>query len=183
MFRSFATLLILGVMLWALGCGSSDNSGGAASGARSMDELAATLDKPQQSPQAATTTPPGTAAVSAQPAPPPPSEQPTTGDTTTVAGSATLGQGGGYYSAIAGARRHISHRVESLAWTQAVQHFKAQEGRLPKDHEEFMSKVVAPLEIDLGFIEEDQEFLYDPSEGEWGTLYVVSKDETPAPAQ
>ena len=40
--------------------------------------------------------------------------------------------------------------------------FQATEGRLPKDHDEFMKKVVTPLEINLGYKEENQEFLYDP---------------------
>jgi len=96
------------------------------------------------------------------------------------AGRAPIGEGG-YLVAIAGARRHVLNQVEDLAWTQAVQHFQAQEGRLPKDHSEFMTKIVEPLGIDLGYIEEGQEFLYDPTpnrEHPWGTLYVVAKVES-----
>ncbi len=97
------------------------------------------------------------------------------------AGRGSIGEGG-YLVAIAGARRHVLNKVEDLAWTQAVQHFQATEGRLPKDHAEFMSKVIEPNGIDLGYKEEGQEFLYDPSEGSWGTLYVVeagtAEDET-----
>ena len=41
-----------------------------------------------------------------------------------------------------------------------------------------MKKIVKQLEINLGFKEEDEEFLYDPnaeSEGDLGVLYVVKK--------
>ena len=73
--------------------------------------------------------------------------------------------------------------ADRLPWLQAVQHFKAEHGRLPKDHAEFMSRVVEPLEINLGYKEENQEFLYDPSEGDWGELYVVEKLEEPNPCR
>jgi hypothetical protein len=98
------------------------------------------------------------------------------------AGRAPIGEGG-YLVAIAGARRHVLNRVDDLAWTQGVQHFQAAEGRLPKDHDEFMKKIVEPLGIDLGFKEEGQEFLYDPTPSEehpWGTVYVVEAQTTPA---
>jgi hypothetical protein len=93
-------------------------------------------------------------------------------------------QFGGYYGAIAGARRHIMDKLDRLPWLQAVQHFQATEGRLPKDHAEFMKKIVEPLGIQLGHKEEDQEFLYDPSVPPWGELYVVAKEvpaESPPP--
>jgi hypothetical protein len=60
-----------------------------------------------------------------------------------------------------------------------VQHFQATEGRLPKDHDEFMKRIVQELGIDLGFKEEGQEFLYDPTPTEehpWGTVYVVEAE-------
>jgi hypothetical protein len=98
----------------------------------------------------------------------------------TEAGRAPIGEGG-YLVAIGGARRHVLNRVDDLAWTQAVQHFQATEGRLPKDHNEFMTRVIEPEGIPLGYIEEGQEFLYDPQEGQWGTLYVVEKAPAPAP--
>jgi hypothetical protein len=73
------------------------------------------------------------------------------------------------------------NKLERLPWLQAVQHFQATEGRLPKDHAEFMKKVVEPLGINLGFKEEDQEFLYDPSVPPWGELYVVAKETAESP--
>lgn len=96
----------------------------------------------------------------------------------TEAGRAPIGEGG-YLTAIAGARRHVLNRVQDLAWTQGVQHFQATEGRLPKDHDEFIKKIVEELGIDLGFKEEGQEFLYDPTPNEdhpWGTVYVVEAE-------
>jgi hypothetical protein len=95
-------------------------------------------------------------------------------------------QFGGYFGAIAGARRHVMNEAESWAWKQAVSHFKATEGRKPKDHDEFMKKIVTPLGIDLGHKEEDEEFLYDPngeSDGDFGQLYVVKKETPPVEAQ
>jgi hypothetical protein len=107
----------------------------------------------------------------------PPAEKPRTG-----AGRAPIGEGG-YLVAIAGARRHVLNTLDDVAWRQAVQHFQATEGRLPKDHDEFMKKIVEPLGINLGFKEEGQEFLYDPTpteENPWGTLYVVEVEPQPA---
>ncbi len=94
----------------------------------------------------------------------------------TTAGAATVGEGGGYYSAIVGAHRHITTRVDDLAWTQALQHHKATTGEMPKNHEEFM-RVMAEGGIPLPELEQGQELFWDPSEGDWGTLYIVE----PAP--
>lgn len=90
-----------------------------------------------------------------------------------LVGRPAVEPGGGYFNAIIGARRHALNETERWPWLQAVQHFEAEHGRLPKDHEEFMNKVVIPLEINLGYKEDNQEFFYDPNEGEWGELYVV----------
>jgi hypothetical protein len=71
-----------------------------------------------------------------------------------------------------------------LAWQQAVSHFQATNGRLPKDHAEFMKQIVEANGIDLGFKEENQEFLYDPNDktqGPYGTLFVVEKTAEAAP--
>jgi hypothetical protein len=174
---NLAILILLGIGV--VGCDSSPDSGGGAS----MDDMAASLEaqsaaekkeqerleaerKAEEARQAA--------AAASQPA----AERPRT-----VAGRPGVGQGG-YYTAIVGARRHVLNRVEDLAWLQGVQHFQATEGRLPKDHAEFMSKIVEPLGINLGFKEENQEFLYDPTPDEdhpWGNVYVVEKVEEPAP--
>jgi hypothetical protein len=111
--------------------------------------------------------------------------QPAADKPRTEAGRAQIGEGG-YLVAIAGARRHVLNSVEDLAWTQAVQHFEAEHGRLPKDHAEFMEKIVKFHGIDLGYKEEGQEFLYDPTPTEdhrWGTVYVVEAEAQTAPAQ
>jgi hypothetical protein len=90
----------------------------------------------------------------------------------TTAGAGTVGQGGGYMSAIVAAHRHITTRVDDLAWIQALQHHKAMTGEMPKNHEEFM-KIVAEGGIPMPELEQGQELLWEPSEGEWGTLYIV----------
>lgn len=110
----------------------------------------------------------------------PPDESASPAAPRTEAGRPTL-EPGGYLTTIAGARRHILNRLDDLAWTQAVQHFQATEGRLPKDHAEFMTRIIEPLGIDLGYKEEDQEFLYDPNEGSWGAVYVVERQQSTAP--
>jgi hypothetical protein len=177
--------LAIVVALAALGCESSSNSGGGAS----LDDMAGAMEakktaKVQQekdekeaaerdAQQAAS--PPAASAINDQSEANATPEQPRT-----VAGRSGVGEGG-YYTAIVGARRHVLNKVEDLAWLQAVQHFQATNGRLPKDNAEFMSQVVKPLEINLGYKEENQEFIYDPSVGEWGEVYVVEKiEEEPA---
>jgi hypothetical protein len=172
---AFVVILVAGGML---GC----DSGG--SGPRkSMAEVGKQLDarsaaETQQEQAKAEAEQKAQEAEAATAASQPPAEKPRT-----EAGRAPIGEGG-YLVAIAGARRHVLNRVEDLAWTQGVQHFQATEGRLPKDHDEFMKKIVEPLGIDLGFKEEGQEFLYDPTPIEdhpWGTVYVVEAESQPAP--
>lgn len=170
----------IAIALGMVGCGSGE------SGPRkSMADIGKQLEA-----QNAAETQPGQATAEAAPqdeqaqtaatASQPPAEKPRT-----EAGRAPIGEGG-YLVAIAGARRHVLNRVEDLAWTQGVQHFQATEGRLPKDHDEFMKRIVQELGIDLGYKEEGQEFLYDPAPTEdhpWGTVYVVEAQAQPAPAQ
>jgi hypothetical protein len=164
------TLLSVGL----IGCDSSGGSGG---GGASMEQMAAQVEaqkaaqQQQEQAQQRKAQEAQAAAAAAQQ-----EEQ-----QRQLAGRAKVEPGGGYYRAIIGARRHVLNVADRLPWMQAVQHFQAEHGRLPKDHAEFMSRVVEPLDIDLGYIEEGQEFLYDPSEGDWGELYVVEKVEAPAP--
>jgi hypothetical protein len=85
---------------------------------------------------------------------------------------------GGYFGAIAGARRHVMNVADSLAWIQGVRSFKAEEGRKPKNNDEFMKVVVPKYDLQLPKIEADEEYLYDPngeSDGDFGQLYVVKK--------
>lgn len=89
---------------------------------------------------------------------------------------------GGYFGAIAGARRHVMNVVDNLAWIQGVRSFKAEEGRKPKDNNEFMKVVVTKYELILPKIEPDEEYLYDPNgetDGDFGQLYVVKKGAVP----
>src|SRR6185312_16111922 len=85
---------------------------------------------------------------------------------------------GGYFGAIAGARRHVMNVADSLSWIQGVRSFKAEEGRKPKNNDEFMNVVVKKYDLQLPRIEADEEYLYDPngeSDGDFGQLYVVKK--------
>lgn len=97
-------------------------------------------------------------------------------------GSRPQMEGGGYLRAIGSARRHVMNVVDNIAWIQGVRSFKAEEGRKPKDNNEFMKVVVPKYELQLPRIEEDEEYLYDPNgetDGDFGQLYVVKK-QTPA---
>jgi hypothetical protein len=101
----------------------------------------------------------------------------------TAVGSRPVEQGGGYYSAIIGARRHVLNVVDSLSWIQGVRNFKAEKGRKPKDHAEFMKDCVAVYQLQLPALEEGQEYLYDPkgeTDGDFGQLYVVEKQAAPS---
>jgi hypothetical protein len=174
----FVILILLGIVIG--GCDSSTNT--KRGGGASMGEMAAALDarqaaeqKEQQRLEAERKAEEARQAAAAAALPPEERRR-------KEAKRDPIGQGG-YLTAIAGARRHVLNQVEDWAWTQAVQHFQATEGRLPKDHDEFMNKIVIPLEINLGFKEEGHEFLYDPTPTEdhpWGIVYVVEKVEEPA---
>ena len=158
--------LLFGVLIGASGCDSSSSGGGA-----SMDELAGAMSAQRAAEEkAAKEEAERQAQAAAAQAPAEPQH--------TRAGRPGV-EPGGYYTAIVGARRHILNEVDTFAWKQAVQHFRATEGRKPKDHDEFMRRIVIPLEIDLGYKEENHEFLYDPtaeSDGDLGVLYVVEKE-------
>ena len=171
MLQPHRTMLTLAVgTLVCLGCNSSDE---APRGGRSMEEMAAAVSAQRES----KTDEAESSLTQQQPGP---SEAAPSEPTRQVAEREGAGEGG-YYTAIVGARRHVMNRVEDLAWIQGVQHFQAEHGRLPKDHDEFMSRIVEPLGIDLGYKEPDQEFLYDPSAGQWGEVYVVEKLDESAP--
>jgi hypothetical protein len=173
--RTLALCIATALMIVASGCGSDSTSGGG-----SMSQAAAQLEA-EKTAQQQTEQQAAADAQAAQQAAAAAQQAAAQQQPRTEAGRGSIGEGG-YLVAIAGARRHVLNKVDDLAWTQGVQHFQAENGRLPKDHAEFMSKIVDPLGIDLGYIEEGQEFLYDPNEGQWGTLYVVEKVDAAAPA-
>jgi hypothetical protein len=173
--RIIGVILTIAISIGMTGCDSSSKSGGGAS----MDQMAGAVDAQnaahkQEAEAAARKTEEDRIAAEKAAAAKPPEKK--------LAGREAVAPGGGYYKAIIGARRHILNEVDKLPWLQAVQHFQATEGRLPKDHNEFMKKIVEPLEINLGYKEENQEFLYDPHEGQWGELYVVEKEVPGTPA-
>src|SRR5262245_52803510 len=168
------------------GCGSSSTSGGS-----SMDALSVQVDsqnaaRQQQQSDAAAKAAADQAAAQAAAQPPAQPEM-------KAVGSRPPMQGGGYLRAIGSARRHVMNVADSIAWIQGVRSFKAEEGRKPKNNDEFMKVVVPKYELQLPRIEEDEEYLYDPNgetDGDFGQLYVVKKQtaegssptQPPAPA-
>ncbi len=157
-----------------LGCGSS--SGTSSSGGTSMDALAGKIDaqnaavKQQEVATKAAADQKTAEAQAAKAAPDEPERK--------VVGRAPVAPGGGYYSAIIGARRHILNESESWAWKQGVASFRATNGRKPKDNAEFMKQVIEAMQIPLPHKEENEEYFYDPNgetDGDFGQLYVVEK--------
>jgi hypothetical protein len=173
MFSRSISLLVSVIAVCIAGCDSESSSGGG-----TMGQAAAQIDtrKTEEAQAAAKAAADEKAAQDAAAA----AQQAASQPQRTEAGRGDIGEGG-YLVAIGGARRHVLNKLDDIAWTQSVQHFQAEHGRLPKDHAEFMSMIVEPQGIELGYIEEGQEFLYDPNEGQWGALYVVQKETTPAP--
>jgi hypothetical protein len=159
------------------GCNSSSDSG---SGGSSLDELARATDaqsaaRQQQQADAAARKAEedkkaADQAAAAQAAP-------------KAVGSRPAPEFGGYYGAIAGARRHVMNVADAISWIQGVRSFKAEEGRKPKNTDEFMKVVVPKYDLQLPKIEPDEEYMYDPkgeTDGDFGQLYVVKKQEAGA---
>lgn len=98
-----------------------------------------------------------------------------------VEGNKPVKQGnpsGGYLSAVAGGYRSAREKIEMLPIDQAIQHFWATEGRYPKSHEEFMEKVVKPLQMQLPEVEEGYELQYDPEDHAMWKVPIEVKAET-----
>lgn len=167
------TMTAIALLLCVAGCGSSSDSGGG--GGSSMDQMAAQMDaqeaaKKQEEAQLAAQKKAEEEAAAKAAAEAPPERM--------IVGHRPVEPGGGYYSAIIGARRHILNVVDSLSWIQGVRNFKAEKGRKPKDTAEFMKDVVNIYQLQLPRLEEGQEYLYDPngeSAGDFGQLYVIEK--------
>lgn len=183
-------LLFVGLVV-STGCDSGSSSGGGSD----MDALAAQLDQAKQAEADAKAAAEAAAAKAAADqqaaeeaaqrkaqedaaAAAAAAAQPAGGPTT--AGAGTVGQEGGYMSAIVAAHRHITTRVDDLAWTVAVKSYGAEKGHYPKSHEEFM-QCLKMYDTELPALEQGQEYLYDPNEGQFGTLYIVEPN--PAAAQ
>jgi hypothetical protein len=180
------SLVALGVVV---GCDSGASSGGGSD----MDALAAQLDQAKQAEANAKAAAEAAAAKAAadkqaaEEAARREVEQQAAAAQAgrSTAGAATVGEGGGYYSAIVGAHRHITTRMDDLAWISAVKSYWAEKGHYPKSHEEFM-ECLKIYNTELPPLEQGQEYLYDPNEGQFGTLYIVEPNpaaQPTAPAQ
>jgi hypothetical protein len=185
--RFFCGMCVIVLMVGAMGCGTSSSS--SSGGGTSMDALASQVDaqnaaKKQQDEAAKKAAADQQAAAAAAAAaaqnPPQPERK--------AVGSREIVQGGGYYSAIMGARRHVMNVVDNIAWIQGVRNFQGTYGRKPKDTKEFMNVCVKENDLQLPRIEADEEYMYDPngeSNGDFGQLYVVKKESAagvPAPS-
>lgn len=70
------------------------------------------------------------------------------------------------------ARFRTEERILLGQIDQAIQMFRAVHGRVPKDHEEFIKKVVAENGYRLPELPDGQTYFYDPSRGPNGELMV-----------
>jgi len=61
----------------------------------------------------------------------------------------------------AGAYGGLVERVSNIAVVQALSFFQATEGRFPKDHDEFMSKVIKANNIKLAMLPHGSAYKYD----------------------
>jgi hypothetical protein len=179
-YKLFWLILVCAITPGTSGCGSSDSGSGP-----SMDQLAGAVDaqnaarkKEAEGAAARKAEDDRKAAEQAQATPAPAPEK-------KAVGSRPAMEGGGYLRAIGSARRHVMNVVDNIAWIQGVRSFKAEEGRKPKNNDEF-KKVVVRYDLQLPRLEEDEEYLYDPNgetDGDFGQLYIVKKQTaTAAPA-
>ncbi len=157
----------LAVLLVAAGCGSSDSSNDASSA--SMDDMARMLDQPQAAAEAKPAPKPQPEAVAAEP------------EKHNVEDVDTSNPSGSYLGAIGGAYRYSRTRIGDLSWITSVKLYRATNGYLPRNTEEFM-KCVQADGTPLPEIEQGHHYEYDPSEGQFGTLYDITPAQNPAPA-
>ena len=177
--RWFGCQIAVGILVFS-GCGSSGDSGGPGA---SMDQVASAVDAQKAARQQEAAAAAAKGAEDQQAAQATAAAQPAEPEKRAV-GSRPQMQGGGYLRAIGSARRHVMNVVDNIAWIQGVRSFKAEEGRKPKNHEEFMKVVVPKYDLQLPKLEEDEEYLYDPtgeSDGDYGQLFIVKK-QTAEPA-
>ena len=171
----FGCTLTIAIAINLIGCDSGSGKKGA-----SMDQVAGAVDAQKAAKQQEAANTAAKAAADQQAAATQPAEQ-----QKIAVGSRPQMEGGGYFRAIGSARRHVLNVADSIAWIQGVRSFKAEEGRKPKDNNEFMKVVVPKYELQLPRIEADEEYLYDPNgetDGDFGQLYVVKKQTAePAP--
>ena len=59
-----------------------------------------------------------------------------------------------------------SQRINLLNMTHAMKLYKAEHGRLPKTHDEFMEKIIKINSIELPELPEGERYVYDPKLGE-----------------
>ena len=77
--------------------------------------------------------------------------------------------------ASAGAYGFAVSEVSKIAVNQALQLFKAEHGRMPKDYDEFMSQIIKRNNIQLPVLPGNRRYQYDPEKFE---LVVVEAEKT-----
>lgn len=154
------------MLLLTAGCiGSSDSGGGS-----DMDDLARSVE---QSQAAANNEPkPAETQPETQPEPKHAARK------VDVEKTHQLKPDGSYMGAIMAANRSIRNKLDDIAWKKSVQLYQARNGHLPRNTEEFLN-LVQSEGTPLPEIEEGHEFEYDPSEGQFGTLYEVTPAQQP----
>jgi len=88
---------------------------------------------------------------------------------------------GGYAGAVFGARFWAEHQMIINQVKHALNLYWGEHGEYPQSHEEFMDKVIKFNQIQLPELMDNQEYFYDPEEGQDGLL--VRPKQTDAAAE
>jgi hypothetical protein len=147
-------LVALGLLL---GCSSGNEK---TAPAESSQPVAETPPPPPPPPPP---TAPGSQAASASPAPAQP--EPVRQKAEVGVGEKGHGYGTGPIATPAATLFRVKERIAfDIQIPQAMNLFKASEGRPPKSHDEFMSKIIKANQIHLPTLPEGQRYLYDPKQ-------------------
>jgi hypothetical protein len=161
-YRICGCVLLMALLTSANGCGSSSSS----SGGSSMDEMAGAVDAQnaaRQQEEAAAATKAAEAQKAAESQPVEPQIENVT------AHSMKKGkklEGGGYLSAVTGARFWAEHQLILDNILHAMQLYQAEHGFYPKTQEQFMKEIIEPNEpaTKLPELPEGWEYFYDPKD-------------------
>ena len=132
-----------------VGCGNWE-------GAKSLEPSASSPDPSKAPPEASESKEPPTGSEPAQPR----VEKAEVG-----LGKKGRSYGGGIVTEPLRARWRVGERIALLSVDQAMNLFKASEGRLPESHEEFMEKIIEANKISLPTLPDGDEYWYDADKG------------------
>jgi hypothetical protein len=84
---------------------------------------------------------------------------------------------GGYAGAVFGANFWARHQIVIDQVKHALNLYWATNGEYPQSHDEFMKQIIEFNQIQLPELMEDQEYFYDPSQGQDGLLVRLKQSD------